>query len=165
MTERLAGDDRAVSTAVGYVLTLATTALLVSGLLIAAGGLVDDQRERAARTELGVYGQRIAAGVADADRLAATTDASGTARVRVPLPERAAGGGYAVVVRNVSASGDGPPYAYRIDLRSDAAGANVTVAVRTHAPLAEKRLSGGPLAVASRDADDGSTRELVLIPD
>lgn len=162
------GDDRGVSTAVGYTLTLGITALLISGLVIAAGGMVADQRDRAARSELGVYGQRIAGGVADADRLVAAADAGGdadvpdTVRVRVALPDRAAGRAYAVAVRNVTSPGDGPPYAYRIVLASDAANARVTVGIGTRTPLAETRLSGGTLAVALRDADDGSGPTLTL---
>lgn len=143
MRERFGGDDRAVSTTVSYVLTLAITALLLSGLLIAAGGTVDDQRERATRAELGVYGQRIADGVEDADRLAATTD--GTVAVRVDLPERAGGSGYAVDVRNVSAAADASAHAYEIDLRSG--GVTVAVPVRTRASLAERRIDGGSLVV------------------
>lgn len=152
MRERLGGDDRAVSTTVSYVLTLSITALLVSGLLLAAGGLVDDQRERATRTELEVFGQRIADGVADADRLAATTDER--VRVRVDLPERAAGTGYSV---DVEPSADAA-HPHELVLRSGGAETTVSVAIGTRAPLADARVSGGSVLIAY----DGSTGELTL---
>lgn len=44
----LPADDRAVSSAVTHALALGITAILMSGLLIAAGTMLDDQRENSA---------------------------------------------------------------------------------------------------------------------
>lgn len=62
-------DDRGVSTTLSYALNLAIAAILVSGLLFAAGSAVEDQRQTAAREELRVIGQRIAASIEQADRM------------------------------------------------------------------------------------------------
>ncbi|MFC7028484.1 hypothetical protein ACFQH8_15745 [Halomicroarcula sp. GCM10025710] len=62
-------DDRAVSTALGYVLTLSIASLLVTGLIIAGSGFVEDRREQVVREELTVIGQQIGADLARADRL------------------------------------------------------------------------------------------------
>jgi len=94
--------DRAVSTAVGYVLTLGITTILISGLLIAAGGVVEDRRDATSRDSLDVVGQRIAANLMAADRLA-ETDGATAVEVVVDVPDRIAGSGYTVRV-NASTS-------------------------------------------------------------
>lgn len=86
--DRLPLDDRGVSTALGYVLSLTITGLLVSGLLMAGGDLVADQREQTTRTELRVVGQHLAADVESADRLARRADAGETVTITSDLPER-----------------------------------------------------------------------------
>ncbi|KPN31415.1 hypothetical protein SY89_02161 [Halolamina pelagica] len=81
----LLGDDRAVSTTLAYTLTLSITAVLVSGLLIAGGGLIEDQREAITRDELTVSGQQLAGGLEDADRLAGAAE-NGIVEVDIWLP-------------------------------------------------------------------------------
>ncbi|WP_254823723.1 DUF7266 family protein [Haloglomus halophilum] len=89
-------DDRAVSTTVGYTLSLGISALLISGLLIAGGGFLQDQRVTSTRSELTVIGHQIAADIASADRLVGT-DASNI-RVQRNLPDRVTGSAYTVEV-------------------------------------------------------------------
>lgn len=89
--------DRGVSTAVGYVLTLGITTILVSGLLIAAGGAVEDRRDATSRSALDVVGQRLAANLMSADRLA-DTDGARDVSVTVDLPRRIAGSEYEIRV-------------------------------------------------------------------
>ena len=68
-------DDRGVSPVFGYVLTLAVSTLLVGGLLVSAGGFIDDQRRNTAESELRVIGQQISADIAAVDRLNRTAGA------------------------------------------------------------------------------------------
>jgi len=68
--KRLLSDERGVSVTVGYVLTLAIGAVLLSGVVIGVGGVVDSQTDRAVRGDLSVLGQTTAANVESADRLA-----------------------------------------------------------------------------------------------
>lgn len=137
--------ERALSTAVTYVLTLGMTAVLVSGLLIASGGAVEDRRDSVTRSQLTVIGEQLAADVEAADRLA-RADADRVA-VESPLPERVADGGYRVHVavegRNVT-----------LRLTTDAATVRVPVANETPVRAAtlsgddvEVRLVGGALEV------------------
>ena len=56
--QRFAGDDRAVSTTLGYVLSLAIASILISGLMLATAGFVEGQREQVIRSELEVVGDR-----------------------------------------------------------------------------------------------------------
>lgn len=81
----LSGSDRGVSTTLGYTLNLAVATVLVTGLLMSAGGYVEQQQERAIRSELEVIGARVAGDIGAVDRLARTgDDASVTMRVEVP---------------------------------------------------------------------------------
>lgn len=86
--------DRAVSVTVNYVLTLAITTVLMTGLLFAAGNVVEDRRDSATRSELRVVGERVAANLMAADRLA-QTNASEVAMV-TEGPDRVAGLEYTV---------------------------------------------------------------------
>ena len=92
------GRDRAVSTTVGYALTLTLATLVVTGFLLASGGFVEGQREGAVRDELRVVGQQVATDVAAVDRLSRTRDDVGNVSVERDLPDRVTGLSYAVEV-------------------------------------------------------------------
>jgi hypothetical protein len=70
--------DRAVSVTLGYVLALAISTLLVTGLVVAGGGFVEDQREQVIQQELNVIGQHLASNLEKADRLASSGSGSST---------------------------------------------------------------------------------------
>lgn len=131
-------DDRAVSTTLAYVLALAITTLLVSGLFVAAGDFVGDERERVVRSELEVVGHTVAAKVEAADRLAS---ANGTAAVAVSadLPERVGGVGYRIAVA--------PSGSNRIELWTRNPRVNVTVRAATNRSLASSTVTGGSVVV------------------
>ena len=76
--------DRALATALGYVLTLGITAILVSGLLVAGGTFVEDQREDVIETELEAVGEQIASHINAADRL--NQGGVGTTYVNISQP-------------------------------------------------------------------------------
>ena len=61
--------DRAVTVTLNYILVLAITAVLVSGLLVAGGTFIEDQRERVIEDELSVIGNHIAGDVEQVDRM------------------------------------------------------------------------------------------------
>jgi hypothetical protein len=159
-TPRWSGTDRGVSTTLGYSITLAITAILIGGLLIAGGGLVDDQRDRIAQEELSVSVEQLASGLNDGDRLAQSTD-GGVIGVRIWLPDRVAGGAYTLEVTNESSPADQPA---RASIAASAQGANAvaTVTIRTGVPVANRTIIGGPLVVPYRDADGDGQRELVV---
>lgn len=88
--------DRALSTTMGYVLTLAITTALVTGLFVATGDMVQDREDGVVREELNVVGAQLAADIEAADRLA-RTDAERVV-VETHLPERVAGLQYRIRV-------------------------------------------------------------------
>ena len=146
-----------MSVTVNYVLALAITALLVSGLIVAGGDYLQGQRESVTRHQLGVCAEQLADGIGDADRLATAGE---EVRVEVDLPRTAAGSAYRIRVANVSSSSD-RPYEYALSLTSPRVSATVELTVRTNVRLAERTIEGGTVVVSLRDAD-GDTSELVV---
>jgi hypothetical protein len=92
---RFGSDSRAVSVAVTHVLTIGITTVLVTGLLIAAGGVLDTERDRAAREELKTIGDRIGSELASVER-ASTPGADERIVVETEHPSRVSGSGYTV---------------------------------------------------------------------
>ena len=152
------GTDRAVSVTVGYVMTLAISTLLLSGLFVAGGSFVETQRERAAQGELTVIGERLAADLMTVDRIAASAASPDdlTANRSVGLPNRVSGTAYRVRISSTGTSGT-------IRLDSDRADATVTVPFRTseNVTVRNATLSGGDLRIWW-NADAGPDGELVV---
>lgn len=142
-------DDRAVSTTIGYALTLGVTSLLITGLLIAGGGFLQNQREVTTETELEVIGEQISADVSSADRLSAS-DADAVNITR-SLPDSVTGSQYVVSVRTSPQT--------HLELRSAAPEVTVRVDVAVHeASLAATDVDGGDIQVSYDESSD----ELVL---
>lgn len=156
MSLRVRGTDRGVSVTVNYVLALAITALLISGLLIAGGDYLEGQRESVTRHQLGVTAEQLAGGIADADRLAAGGE---RVSVEIGLPRTVAGSAYRIRVTEVSDPPD-QPGEYALLLTSPPVGTSVELTVRTSVPLAERTVEGGTVVV--RLHGDGDTSELVV---
>jgi len=135
--------SRGVSTALGYVLNLGVATLLVTILLLSAGTLVEDQRDRATETELNVVGERVVADLAAADRLARTNDPSAV-RVEADVPVRVAGSYYTV---RVNESGE-------VVLDADRSSVEVVVPFETVTAVESSTVDGGDLAVVYDPGND-----------
>ncbi|RDZ65093.1 hypothetical protein C5B90_01630 [Haloferax sp. Atlit-12N] len=144
-SRRFGSTDRGVSTALGYVLTLSITVVLISGLLVAAGGFVSDERERVTETELDVIGNRLASSLESADRVGA---APGESRVEatIRLPPRVAGTTYSIKV--VSGSPN------ELVLTSTDPEVTVRVPVSTETSLAASRVGGGDVTITYDPASE-----------
>ncbi|WP_101296506.1 DUF7266 family protein [Halegenticoccus soli] len=135
-------DRRAVSTVLGYVLSLTISAILVSGLLLAAGAFVEDERDRVARSELEVIGQRMAADLAGVDRLVDRSGSSTELERVLRLPDAAGGAPYSVEV-------SGSPPAYEIALRLADSGVTVRVEFRSRTAIdAGGSIPGGDVRIS-----------------
>lgn len=103
-------DNRGLSTTVGYVLGLAIMLVLSTGLFVAGGDFVNDQRDEAIRSELQVVGQQVAN---DLSRLDRTVEASApfgvgpaaTIAVTERVPQKVAGYSYDIEIRDPAAPG------------------------------------------------------------
>jgi len=89
---------RAVSRVLGYVLTLSITAVLVSGLLIAGGALIEDQREQVIETELQVIGEQVTSHINAADRLNQSSEGDQKIRISQPFPSDVSGTSYRLTI-------------------------------------------------------------------
>lgn len=129
--------DRATATTLSYVLTLGITALLISGLLVAAGGTVESQREDTTREAMEVVGQQLSSRLMAADRLVAAGGSEVT--VRGSYPETVAGSTYSIVVRSGSPA--------TIELTATGTRVSVTVAAATRTPVANTTVSSGDVEI------------------
>jgi len=89
--------DRGVSIAVTHVLTIGITTILISGLLIAAGGLLEAQQDRSAEQSLETIGERLSGELSSVERLAAD-DGDSTVNLTVSHPSQVASEGYTVTL-------------------------------------------------------------------
>jgi len=142
------GADRATSTTVSFVLTLAITALLASGLLIAAGSAVESQQERIASDELKVIGEQTASRLMAADRLNMT--GAETIRIEFAAPARVAGVSYTVTLEAGS-----PP---QLVLVADDLDVEATIPVPLRSDVAEGAVAGGDLRIVLTGAGELEVR-------
>lgn len=161
MRDPVPDDGRAVSTAVGYVLTLAIAAVLLSGVAIGVGGVLESQTERAVHGDLSVVGQGVAADLESADRLARaaeagrtdpdveSSEASASVAVDVDAPRRVAGIPYTVEV--------GPD---EVTVRTSRPDASVEIRHAARVDVENASLRGGPLRITyvadAADPTDGT---------
>ena len=144
---RLWVDERAVSTALGYVLSLAISSLLISGLMLAAGGFVETEREQVIRSELIVVGQTLIADIEGADRLASAID--GDVRVKSTLPRRVGSSSYSI---NISTGGFGDR-TRTMNLTADSVDVKVTLELVTNTKVETGTVGGGELVIVYDAAD------------
>lgn len=138
--------DRGVSSAFGYVLTLAIATVLISGLLVAGGSFVGDSRERVIRQELEVIGQHVAANVEMADRMVVAGDDTATVTLSQTFSQRVTG-----VTYQIELVEEEDPY-----LRLNATNPDVSVLVKIDNSTAvrESYADGGEVAVVYDEGED-----------
>jgi hypothetical protein len=94
--------DRGVSITVSHVMTVGITTILIAGLLLGAGNMLEDQRRSTGNQELRAIGDRIATELVTAADRGQRTNASVTIHSR--QPSHSVGGGYQVHLNDISAS-------------------------------------------------------------
>ena len=134
--------ERGVSPVFGYVLTLGISTVLVSGLLIAASGFVDTQREQTTESELQVIGQQVSADIAAADRLHRTDGATDVV-IESELPESVVGSQYTVFVRS---DNEGPTDTY-LRLRTVRPEVTVEVGIASETTVVDSAVDGGEIEI------------------
>lgn len=141
----LTTEDRAVSTTLTFVLTLTIVTMLVSGLFLASSSFVNDQRDRAIRTEFDVLGQRLAADLASADRLVRAGDSAQTVRIEESLPNYVANAPYRITVSDKALTANN----HKVTLFYTASSPeiNVSVTLRTSTGVKETTVPGGDIVI------------------
>lgn len=147
--------SRALSSTVNYVLALAVTSILVSGLLIAGSGYMESQRTIAVGNALEVQNEQLADSIGEIDRLAtAMDDEDGNASIRVALPDRVIDRSYRVAVANETDPGDAR-YTYRLEATSG--DVERSTVVRTTQSIEETTIRGGSVVIRyERVGGDGT---------
>jgi PKD repeat protein len=121
-------DDRGASVTVNYVLALGITTVLISGLVVSTGGLVEDRREAATETELRAVGNQLAT---DLTRAATLGRRGGDTILRTARPELAGGSSYTVELTTCS----GPPGGTCLELSAADPSVSITVPVHNTTPI------------------------------
>lgn len=132
--------ERAVSTALSYVLLLGVAIIVVGGISVTAGELLETQQERAVEEELDVIGERVAADIMTADQLTQTESNTREVTVTSDPPRTVSDGRYTITI-----TGDDPT---RLVLESPGTGVTVETTVVTTTPISETRLRGGTLEIS-----------------
>lgn len=104
------GRDRGVSSNVSYVLTLTIMTLLLSGLALSSGAIIDDERSRVMRAQLEVLGERLASDLTSADKLARRTGSDTTMQTTSDLPDQVVSRSYSIRIRSTGSN------TYEIDM-------------------------------------------------
>jgi hypothetical protein len=143
-------DERAASITLNYVLAIAISAVLVTGLLIAGGNFVEGEQESVVRNELSVVGQRLAADIERVDRMVAAGDGVTTARLNRSLPTAAVGERY-----DVELDASSEP---ELVLTADGADVSVSVPISNRTALSDSTVGSGSVAVVY----DSDTEEIRL---
>lgn len=147
-------EDRALSATVNYVLALAITSILISGLLIAGSGYMESQRTIAVGNALDVQNEQLADSIGEIDRLAAAMDdPDGEAAIRVNLLDRVIDRSYDIAVVNETETGD-LRHTYRLEATSGDVERDTLV--RTTTPIQETSVRGGS-TVIRYDTENGDS--------
>lgn len=147
--------DRGQSISINYTLSLIIVTVLIAGLFVAMSGYLETERENVTRAELEVLGNRIAADIATADRLARTTETDARVEVRTTIPRSVAGSEYEVTITS-SDPGLNEQFNVEIELRAPTVGVSKNVSTRTEIEVDNSNLHGGPFEVVY----DGTTIEV-----
>lgn len=137
--------SRGLSTALGYVLTLGITVILVSGLFITGGNFVEDQREEVIRTEMNIIGEQVATHVNAADRLNESSAYEANVSIEQRFPPTVVGTEYRISLEEA-----GPT----LRLTTEQPNVEITVPVTSTTTVADSSASGGTIVIEyDRDQD------------
>jgi hypothetical protein len=131
---------RAVTSTLSYVITLAIATVLVTGLLVAGGDFVGDQRQEVIRTEMRVVGQQVAADIQRVDRLVQTGEATHTVNLTQQYPDSVTGSPYEI---HLVPAGENS----HVALNSTLQRVTVRVNVLNETSIGETRSNGGTVRV------------------
>lgn len=143
--ERMAtqpADERGVSFTVSYVLTLGIAIVLITGVILAAGQVVRDQRQETITDQATVGADKVAASVMAADRLVQNGRLASATRVTVgvDLPARLAGEPYTVTLTTASVDP-------RVVVETEAPAVRAEVPLTNETAIDATTVTGGPVRV------------------
>jgi len=143
-------DERSLSVTLNYVLVLGITAILISGLVLAGGIFVENQRNSAIRGELTVIGTHMASNVEQVDRYVAAGRDPSSAHVNQTFQRQVTGQNYVVQLD----PNDGEPLPPQLVLSASGTDVTVRVNVTVQVEVAETSAEGGTISVSYEQSRD-----------
>lgn len=150
----MTGRERAVSVPINYTMSIVVVTVLMTGLMISTADQLEAQQERTVESEFGVLGNRLAADVSAADRLAVTTEGTpdDVVAVRTDIPKTVADVNYRIEITSTEiVAGE----SYQVVFTFVALGLDVTEEVRlkTATRVVNTTVTGGQYVVEYVDTD------------
>lgn len=150
----MTGRERAVSVPINYTMSIVIVTVLLTGLILATSNNLRAQQERTVESEFGVLGNRMAADISAADRLAQSTEGTteDVVEVRTDIPETVAGLSYQIEIRSW-AIGGGEANQVEITFVSDRMDVTESVRLKTDTPVQNTTVTGGEYVIVYVDTD------------
>lgn len=137
--------DRAVSVAVTHALTIAISTVLVSGLIIGAGTLLESQEQNVGEDQLREVGSDAASYINTFDRLNRTGE-NVTVTAEPDYPERILDSyRYTIALNSTGTS--------RLIVRSEQLGRSVEYPIETHTTVTNSATSGADVTISLCEGD------------
>lgn len=143
-------NERSLSVTLNYVLVLGITAILISGLVLAGGIFVENQRNSAIRGELTVIGTHMASNVEQVDRYVEAGRDPSSAYVNQTFQRQVTGQNYIVQLD----PNDGEPLPPQLVLSAAGTDVSVRVNVTVQTEVAETSAEGGTISVSYEQSRD-----------
>ena len=161
--DRLSGrqqaSDRGLSVAVNHVLTIGITTVLIAGLLIGMGSMLDTQTDRSTERSLETIGERLAGEITSADRLGSE---GGNVTISTDHPRTVTESTYRIQPHEECE--DAPLVSESTSCLELSAGGGVTayVPIAVNATLDGDSVQGGPVDVVYVEGEGGAEDEIRL---
>lgn len=144
-------DTRGASITVTYTMTVAISAVLIMGLLVSAGGLVDRQRDRATQLQFEDIGTKVTSELVSVDQFVTATGDDSVSN-RLTLPTHVAGNPYDLILET---SGS----AATLTVSSGGASSSVAFDLQPQADVCPTAVDGGAVLVRYDTTNDCLTLE------
>jgi hypothetical protein len=144
-------DTRATSITVTYTMTVAISAVLIMGLLVSAGGLVDRQRERVTQLQFEDIGTEVTSELVSVDQFVTATGDDSVSN-RLTLPTHVAGNPYDLLLATSGATAT-------LTIASGAGSPSVTFDLEPRTDVCPTAVDGGAVLVRYDTTNDCLTLE------
>jgi len=146
----LYNDDSGLTPVVEYVLLLAISFLVVSGIVIGSTVRIEEQKEASIEDEFDIIVERVALDLTEADDLYQTIGEQGNITLQTEVPKRAVNTPYVISVTETSRSN-----IYNITAETETGNVEASTIVYVSSGVENKTVSPDPsLVVVSNDSSD-----------
>jgi hypothetical protein len=144
-------DTRATSITVTYTMTVAISAVLIMGLLVSAGGLVDRQRERLTQLQFEDIGTEVTSELVAVDQFV-TASGEDSVSNRLTLPTHVAGNPYDLVLTTAGATAT-------LSVAAGGGSTSLSFDLQPQSDVCPTAIDGGAILVRYNATDDCITLE------